>query len=100
LLGKKILRVEEEDNKVFIHCSDNSSYEGDLLVGADGAYSAVRQNIFKDMKQEGILPKDDSEDLEAGYTAAVGITGPMDPEKYPQLKDKSHCHFEIVIGGA
>ncbi|GJJ74501.1 hypothetical protein EMPS_06859 [Entomortierella parvispora] len=99
LLGKKILRVEEEDDKVFIHCSDNSSYEGDILVGADGAYSAVRQSIFKDMKKEGILPKGDLEDLAAGYTAAVGITEPMDPEKYPQLKDKSHCHFETVIGG-
>jgi len=100
LLNKKILRVEEEEDRVFIHCSDNSSYEGDLLVGADGAYSAVRQNIFKDMKQQGILPKEDLEDLVAGYTAAVGITEPMDPEKYSQLKDKSSCHFEVVVDGA
>ncbi|GJJ74382.1 hypothetical protein EMPS_06740 [Entomortierella parvispora] len=100
LLSKKILKVEEEDDKVFIHCSDNSSYEGDVLVGADGAYSAVRQSIFKDMNQQGILPKEDLEDLIAGYTAAVGITEPMDPEKYPQLKDKSNCHFEVVVDGA
>ena len=100
LLNKKILRVEEEDDRVFIHCSDNSSYEGDVLVGADGAYSAVRQCIYKDMKQQGVLPKEDFEDLIAGYTAAVGITEPMDPEKYPQLKDKSSCHFEVVIDGA
>ncbi|GJJ74504.1 hypothetical protein EMPS_06862 [Entomortierella parvispora] len=97
LLSKKVLRVEEEDDKVFIHCSDNTSYEGDVLVGADGAYSAVRQNIMKDMQKEGILPKSDLEELVAGYTAAVGITKPMDPENYPQLKDKSHCHFENVV---
>ncbi|GJJ74503.1 hypothetical protein EMPS_06861 [Entomortierella parvispora] len=100
LLGKKILRVEEDDDKVFIHCSDNSSYEGDVLVGADGAYSAVRQSIFKDMKKAGSLPKADFEDLVAGYTAAVGITEVMDPEKYTQLKDKSHCHFEVVVDSA
>lgn len=101
LLGKKILRVEEEEGKVFIYCSDNSSYEGDVLVGADGAYSAVRQSIYKEMKSQGVLPKEDYEDLVAGYTAAVGITEPLDPEKYPeQLKDKSSCHFQVVVDGA
>ncbi|KAF9309608.1 hypothetical protein BG003_009547 [Podila horticola] len=29
---------------VMVRCSDNSSYHGDILVGADGAYSALKRN--------------------------------------------------------
>ncbi|KAG0049674.1 hypothetical protein BGZ83_005508 [Gryganskiella cystojenkinii] len=90
--GKKILRVEEneETGKVIVHCSDNSAYQGDILVGADGAYSAVRQNIYKQMTEKGILPKVDSEDLVAGYTCMVGVTNELDIEKYPMLDDPNN----------
>ncbi|KAG0046664.1 hypothetical protein BGZ83_008193 [Gryganskiella cystojenkinii] len=97
-LGKKILRVEEKDDKVIIHCSDNSAYQGDILVGADGAYSAVRQSIYSDMAAKGLLPKSDSDDLVAGYICMVGVTNPLDPEKYTQLKNED-CVTEF-IGGA
>ncbi|GJJ71386.1 hypothetical protein EMPS_03736 [Entomortierella parvispora] len=94
-LGKKVLRVEEKDDKVIIHCSDGSAYRGDILVGADGAYSAVRQNIYRDMKEAGVLPKADSEDLVAGYTCIVGVTDPLDLEKYPMLKSPD-CNSEFM----
>ena len=37
------------------------------------------------MTEKGILPKSDSEDLVAGYTCMVGVTGELDIEKYPML---------------
>ena len=97
--GKKIFKVEEneETGKVLIHCSDNSAHQGDILVGADGAYSAVRQNIYKQAKEDGVLPKSDSEDLVAGYTTMVGVTAPLDLEKYPILKD-GEVHNNVVLG--
>jgi len=94
-LGKKVLKVEEKEDKVIIHCSDGSAYRGDILVGADGAYSAVRQNIFRDMKEAGILPKSDSEDLVAGYTCMVGVTDSLDLEKYPMLRSPD-CDSEFM----
>ncbi|KAG0327361.1 hypothetical protein BG004_002785, partial [Podila humilis] len=42
--SKKILSVKQEDDHVIVRCSDNSEYQADILVGADGAYSSVRQN--------------------------------------------------------
>ncbi|KAG0052603.1 hypothetical protein BGZ83_002373 [Gryganskiella cystojenkinii] len=48
---------------------------------------------MQDMSEKGILPKIDSEDLVAGYTTMVGVTKPLDPEKYPQLKG-DHAHFQ------
>ncbi|KAG0050743.1 hypothetical protein BGZ83_004490 [Gryganskiella cystojenkinii] len=77
---------------------DNTYYDGDILVGADGTYSAVRQNLYRDMEKLGILPKSDSKGLTAGYTCMVGVTDPLDPERYPQLKDE-FVHFATVQGG-
>ncbi|CAO3567027.1 unnamed protein product [Mortierella alpina] len=97
LLGKKILRVTEDEDKVTIHCSDNTQYEGDILVGADGAYSSVRQNLYKHLDDKGLLPRSDKEDFAVGYTCMVGVTEPQDPEKYPHLKDE-FVHFQTVLG--
>ncbi|KAF9980692.1 hypothetical protein BGZ75_008149 [Mortierella antarctica] len=96
-MGKKVLRTEETEDKVVIHCSDNTTYEGDILVGADGAYSGVRQSLYRRLSEKGLLPKSDSENLEIGYTCMVGVTSPQDPEKYPQLKHQV-VDFEAVVG--
>lgn len=96
-MGKKVLRTEEKEDKVVIHCSDNTTYEGDILVGADGAYSGVRQSLYRRLSEKGLLPRSDSENLEIGYTCMVGVTSPQDPEKYPQLKHEV-VDFEAVVG--
>ncbi|KAG0015999.1 hypothetical protein BGZ82_001224 [Podila clonocystis] len=63
-MGKKVLSFLQNENGVLIRCSDNSSYEGDILVGADGAYSAVRQHMYSELKKDGRLPKSDDYLLE------------------------------------
>ncbi|KAF9426460.1 hypothetical protein BGZ76_002757 [Entomortierella beljakovae] len=95
---KKILRSEEnkEDGRVTIHCSDNTAYTGDILIGADGAYSGVRQNMYRQMDDKGILPKSDKEGFSIGYTVIVGVTKPSDPEKYPILKQEN-CKFDQIV---
>ena len=45
-MNKRILQVKEVNNKVRIECSDNTYFEGDILVGADGVHSAVRTAHF------------------------------------------------------
>ncbi|KAG0042590.1 hypothetical protein BGZ83_000288 [Gryganskiella cystojenkinii] len=100
--GKRVLKIEEntKDNpdKVTVTCADNCEYVADVVVGADGTYSAVRQNLYKVLEAEGKLPKSDKEPLGVGYTCMVGVTEPMDPEKYPELKD-GIAHFKSVVGG-
>ncbi|KAF9346090.1 hypothetical protein BGX26_002432, partial [Mortierella sp. AD094] len=95
---KKVLRTEEKEGKVHIYCSDNTSYTGDILVGADGAYSGVRQSMYKRMDEKGILPKEDLEDFTINYTTIVGVAAPSNPEKYPKLKE-GHSSFNQVIYG-
>ncbi|KAG0068617.1 hypothetical protein BGZ89_004410 [Linnemannia elongata] len=63
--GKRVLMTKQiEDNqRVSIQTSDNSVYESDILMGADGAYSAVRQRLYETLKKEDKLPKSDQEEL-------------------------------------
>ncbi|KAF9321731.1 hypothetical protein BGZ91_004480, partial [Linnemannia elongata] len=61
--GRRVLNITEEDNKVIIHLSNKDTIEGDIIVGADGAYSAVRQRMYEQLKAVGKLPKSDQEDL-------------------------------------
>lgn len=89
----------EKDDRVRIHCSDNSTYETDILIGADGAYSSVRQSLFRRLEAEGRLPKCDTENLTVASINMVGVAVPEDPSKYPQLKDP-FSHFSVVIGGS
>ncbi|KAG0347022.1 hypothetical protein BG005_000410, partial [Podila minutissima] len=96
-MGKKIMSILQNDEGVMIRCADNTHYHGDILIGADGAYSGVRQSLYKQLDDQGLLPSVDKEDMTVGYICMVGTTGPLDPEKYPALKD-SRCHFTTILG--
>ncbi|KAF9381928.1 hypothetical protein BGX21_001971 [Mortierella sp. AD011] len=97
-MGKKVLRTKEHDNKVTVYCSDNTEYECRILVGADGAYSSVRQNMFRKLEEQGRLPPVDNEAFSIGYINMVGVSKPTNPEKYPQLAEKHRAYFPIIIG--
>ncbi|KAI1291304.1 hypothetical protein EDD11_009019 [Mortierella claussenii] len=96
-LGKKVLRTEEKEGRVFIHCSDNTTYEGDILVGADGAYSGIRQSMYKQLDQKGLLPTSDQEELSIASVMMVGVAAPTDLDRYPQFKD-DFAHFTSIRG--
>ncbi|KAG0015884.1 hypothetical protein BGZ80_009572 [Entomortierella chlamydospora] len=97
-MGKKVLRTKENDNKVAVYCSDNTIYEYSVLVGADGVYSAVRQNMYKQLEEDGNLPSRDKDAFSIGFITMVGISHPPDPAKYPELNDDNRTHFRLVIG--
>ncbi|KAF9351034.1 hypothetical protein BGX26_010862 [Mortierella sp. AD094] len=69
-----------------------------ILVGADGAYSAVRQSMYKKLEEKGTLPLGDKDAFSIGYINMVGISTPPNPEKYPQLSEKNRSHARIVMG--
>ncbi|KAF9948642.1 hypothetical protein BGZ70_002138 [Mortierella alpina] len=97
IMNKKILSLEQNTLGVMIRCADGSNHHGDILVGADGAYSGVRQGLYKNLTKKKLLPKSDNEDLDLGYVVMVGVTDPLDEDKYPELKD-AHTHFRQVLG--
>ncbi|KAF9206814.1 hypothetical protein BGZ49_001756 [Haplosporangium sp. Z 27] len=96
LFSKRVLSVGQSDNGVLIRCTDGCTHEGDILIGADGAYSAVRQSLYDRLQKDNLLPKSDTQSLSLGYSCMVGTTLPQDPEKFPMLKD-DYSHFSVVV---
>ncbi|KAK3822705.1 MAG: hypothetical protein J3Q66DRAFT_424105 [Benniella sp.] len=95
-LGKRVLSFKQNEHGVQIQFGDNSMAEGDILVGADGANSSIRQCLYQNLKKEGKLPSNDDGALPFSCVCLVGQTVPLDPAKYPELQDP-FCYFRSVI---
>ncbi|KAF9087646.1 hypothetical protein BGX23_007966 [Mortierella sp. AD031] len=95
--NKKIISMEQDRKGVMIRCADGTTYHGDILVGADGAYSGVRQALYKRLGKDGKLPHSDGNELNKGFICMVGTTKPLDPVKYPGVDDEA-ANVNQIIG--
>ncbi|KAF9383018.1 hypothetical protein CPC16_009091 [Podila verticillata] len=98
-MGKKVMSILQNELGVMIRCSDNSTHHGDILVGADGAYSGVRQDMYKGLKKKNLLPKSDDAPLPFSCVCLVGQTEVLDAEEFPQVK-LDHSQFRTVHGSS
>ncbi|KAG0022223.1 hypothetical protein BGZ80_000736 [Entomortierella chlamydospora] len=94
--GKRVVSLLQNKEGVMVRLHDGATVHGDILVGADGAYSAVRQHLYKQLSNMGKLPKSDSKPITKGFFCMAGITNPLDPQKIPDLKDE-FCHCDTII---
>lgn len=65
-------------------CTDGSRYQG-IIVGADGAYSSVRQSLYRQLKSKGLLATHDKRPMQYRYRALVGMTHPLDPNQFAMV---------------
>ncbi|KAF9168476.1 hypothetical protein BGX21_011355 [Mortierella sp. AD011] len=93
--GKKVLSILQGENGVMVRCSDGTTADGDILVGADGAYSVVRQKMYEKLKKENRLSASDSVPLPYSCICLVGHTDPIDPAILPELNSEK-CHFSTI----
>ncbi|KAF9384136.1 hypothetical protein CPB97_005906 [Podila verticillata] len=96
-LGKKIISYDEDGRSVVARCADGTKYYGHILVGADGAYSAVRQHLFKILKGHNALPASDEAPLSYGCVCLVGQTEVLDAAEFPELNSQT-SQFNSVLG--
>lgn len=54
LTGKKVTSIEHHSSGVLARCADGSSFQGDIVVGADGVRSQVREQMWKHMDTLGM----------------------------------------------
>ncbi|KAG0056741.1 hypothetical protein BGZ83_003710 [Gryganskiella cystojenkinii] len=95
--GKRVIATTDNEEGVTIECADGTTYQGDILAGADGAYSGVRGLLYEKLKKINKLPPSDAEDLNKGYIALVGTTDPLDPKAFPIIT-REDSTFSQVIG--
>ncbi|KAF9536749.1 hypothetical protein EC957_009802, partial [Mortierella hygrophila] len=95
-MSKKIVSLDQDQDGVTVTFDDNTTAHGDILVGADGAHSAVRHHLYKTLEKEGLLPESDTKDMSKGYISLVGTTNALDPAKYPGVLKKDSEAFYMV----
>ncbi|OAQ21911.1 hypothetical protein K457DRAFT_1469015 [Linnemannia elongata AG-77] len=95
-LAKKIVTLDKDMDGVTITFDDNTTACSDILVGADGAQSAVRQHLYKTLEKEVLLPKSDTKPMSKGYISLVGMSNKLDPVKYPGVLEKEYEGYCIV----
>src|SRR5690606_10875221 len=76
LMSKKVVSMIQDEDGVAVRCQDKSVYVADILVGADGTHSAVRQSLYRRMKQDSKLPEADMRLMSKGYVCLLGKTLP------------------------
>ncbi|KAG0355112.1 hypothetical protein BC939DRAFT_470127 [Gamsiella multidivaricata] len=124
--SKQIVSFSANKNEVVIRCADDTNYTGEILVGADGAFSRIRELLYRQVAKKGILPRNDAlataadaavamastvhgiesdhedtsaegELLQGGHVSLVGVTQPLDAEMLPILQD-ADSRSDTVIG--
>ncbi|KAF9100831.1 hypothetical protein BGX29_006229 [Mortierella sp. GBA35] len=95
--GKKVASTEQTDKGVVVTFTDGTVAEGDILVGADGAYSTVRQQMYEELEKKGQLPPEDALPLPFSTVCLVGQTRPLAVEEFPIMKEE-RCQFINVLG--
>ncbi|KAG0016663.1 hypothetical protein BGZ82_000986 [Podila clonocystis] len=93
---QKDFSLQENKDSTMVRWSDNSSYRSDILVGANGAYSVVRQELYKDLKESRKLPTRDDVALPFSCVCLVGQTAPLDPEEFTQLQGDLSKNMAIL----
>lgn len=70
--GKRVIDISESATEVVVTCMDETTYVGHLVIGADGAYSAIRQLMYEKLKANGELPESDKRPLYFDKQCVVG----------------------------
>ncbi|KAG0288255.1 hypothetical protein BGZ96_007959 [Linnemannia gamsii] len=96
-MSKKVVSFEQDQDGVTLTFGDNTTARGDILVGADGANSAVHKHLYKTLEKKGLLPKADTREMNKGYISLVGTTEALDPERYPDVL-KEDCQTRGIVG--
>ncbi|KAF9105573.1 hypothetical protein BGX29_011958 [Mortierella sp. GBA35] len=98
-MGKRFESLVQNDKGITVTFADKSTIHGTILVGADGAYSAVRKNLNERLDQQaGQLPVSDKEEFPCSSIYLVGqTTCLLLMEKFPYLKNEFSIQDAVVL---
>ncbi|KAK3819138.1 MAG: hypothetical protein JOS17DRAFT_365616 [Linnemannia elongata] len=98
LFAKRVTSTVQSSEGIKVQCEDGSTFNGDILVAADGGASPIRKAMYTEIKkrtkkgfhpQDYALPKLDQRCI-------VGVTEPLSVKQYPILASKD-CELMLVM---
>ncbi|KAF9277954.1 hypothetical protein BGZ74_003213 [Mortierella antarctica] len=106
LFGKRVIQSSEGAEGITVRCEDGTTHHGDILVGADGGASPVRERIYQDIRRsfatstskaaKRSLHRSDYAPPRVEQQCIVGITEPLASKTYPVLASKS-CELVMIM---
>nr|BCP96881.1 flavin-containing monooxygenase [Penicillium shearii] len=75
-LGKKVVSLNHHNGQVTVTVDDGNVYEGDLVVGADGVHSRVRDEVWRlsDAIRSGTVKDKEKKSMSIEYACIFGIS--------------------------
>ncbi|KAH7309685.1 FAD dependent oxidoreductase domain-containing protein [Stachybotrys elegans] len=71
----RVSEIIEDQNRVKVVLADGIVHEGDIVIGCDGAHSAVREIMWERAHRlsPGLITADEKQKMKATYTCLIGI---------------------------
>ncbi|KAH0846650.1 hypothetical protein AYO21_08051 [Fonsecaea monophora] len=101
LTNKRVRDVEVSDDGVAVTTTDNSVYRGDILVGADGIHSQVRNEMWRiaNKSSPGWIPPDEHDRVPCDYGCVFGISNPCNGIEPGASNSVFKKHESYIING-
>lgn len=96
-MGKRVESFDQGKEGITVHFTDDTIHRGDILIGADGAYSAVRRHMYQALKEKSTLPPMDEAPMPFDCICLVGETTELDLEEFPEVKEVD-APFNSILG--
>ncbi|KAL4793117.1 hypothetical protein BDV19DRAFT_367310 [Aspergillus venezuelensis] len=99
LTGKRAESVVHGEDGVEVRTTDGSVYRGDIVVGADGVHSRVRQEIARRAKELGVGEEyDDANEVTSTYACLFGVSDPVPSIPIGVTGFGAHKQHSYIIG--
>ncbi|GME48549.1 putative monooxygenase FAD-binding protein [Neofusicoccum parvum] len=76
LTGKRVTRVEDRESGVDVRCEDGTQYSGQIVIGADGIHSTVREEIQR-LTRETHPEEAEPDTMRCEYACLFAATPPV-----------------------
>ncbi|RYP71949.1 hypothetical protein DL769_004554 [Monosporascus sp. CRB-8-3] len=102
--GARVVSVSEDHQGVHVTTSDGRHFTGDILVGADGVHSSVRQEMWRlaRLTAPGCFSDDEINNIKCNWITLFGISTLRDPRITPGSASTTFGHgisYGVLSGG-